>query len=80
MKKLFDIHKFSIFNFIGLFQAMCIHMAAGKCTVLEIKCKDPSVNVVCEFRKLCGPRDPVNKTYNFIDCICRNVFIFHYYF
>ncbi|XP_059051176.1 nucleoside diphosphate kinase 7-like isoform X3 [Achroia grisella] len=37
---------------------MCIHMAEGKCISLEVKCKDPSMNCVCEFRKLCGPRDP----------------------
>ncbi|XP_059051178.1 nucleoside diphosphate kinase 7-like isoform X4 [Achroia grisella] len=40
------------------YEDMCIHMAEGKCISLEVKCKDPSMNCVCEFRKLCGPRDP----------------------
>ncbi|XP_052759072.1 nucleoside diphosphate kinase 7-like isoform X2 [Galleria mellonella] len=40
------------------YEAMCIHMAEGKCISLEIKCVDPNMNCVCEFRKLCGPRDP----------------------
>ncbi|VVC93646.1 unnamed protein product [Leptidea sinapis] len=38
--------------------AMCIHLAEGKCVALEVKCNDPNKNPVCEFRKLCGPRDP----------------------
>lgn len=38
---------------------MCIQLAEGKCVALEIKGFDPKLNVVCEFRKLCGPRDPV---------------------
>lgn len=38
---------------------MCIHLAEGKCIALEVKSINPSDNVVCEFRKLCGPRDPV---------------------
>ncbi|XP_026738827.1 nucleoside diphosphate kinase 7-like [Trichoplusia ni] len=40
------------------YEAMCIHLAEGKCIALEVKCTDPSLNCVCEFRKLCGPRDP----------------------
>lgn len=42
-----------------LFQAMAIHLAEGKCVALEVKNSDPKVNVVCKFRALCGPRDPV---------------------
>ncbi|CAH0592558.1 unnamed protein product [Chrysodeixis includens] len=40
------------------YEAMCIHLAEGKCIALEVKCTDPSLNCVCEFRKICGPRDP----------------------
>ncbi|XP_049878469.1 nucleoside diphosphate kinase 7-like [Pectinophora gossypiella] len=40
------------------YESMCIHLAEGKCIALEVKCNDPTLNVVCEFRKLCGPRDP----------------------
>ncbi|KAM3967439.1 nucleoside diphosphate kinase homolog 7 [Aphomia sociella] len=40
------------------YEAMCIHMAEGKSIALEVTCIDPSINCVCEFRKLCGPRDP----------------------
>ncbi|XP_072940655.1 nucleoside diphosphate kinase homolog 7-like isoform X2 [Epargyreus clarus] len=40
------------------YEAMCIHLAEGKCIALEVKCYDDSLNAVCEFRKLCGPRDP----------------------
>ncbi|CAK1540108.1 unnamed protein product [Leptosia nina] len=40
------------------YEAMCIHLAEGKCVALEVKCNEPSLNCVCEFRKLCGPRDP----------------------
>lgn len=40
---------------------MCIHLAEGKCVALEVKSNDPSVNIVSEFRKICGPRDPVSR-------------------
>uniref|UniRef100_A0A2A4JZK6 DM10 domain-containing protein n=1 Tax=Heliothis virescens TaxID=7102 RepID=A0A2A4JZK6_HELVI len=40
------------------YEAMAIHLAEGKCIALEIKCTDPNINCVCEFRKLCGTRDP----------------------
>lgn len=42
---------------------MCIHLAEGKCIALEVKCTDTSLNCVCEFRKICGPRDPVIHFY-----------------
>lgn len=45
---------------------MCIHLAEGKCVVLEVKCNDATTNCVCEFRKLCGPRDPVRYRYIYI--------------
>lgn len=38
---------------------MCIQLAEGSCVALEVKAIDPKINVVSEFRKLCGPRDPV---------------------
>lgn len=38
---------------------MSLHLAEGNCIVLEVKCNDSKLNCVCEFRKLCGPRDPV---------------------
>ncbi|XP_045493772.1 nucleoside diphosphate kinase 7-like isoform X1 [Colias croceus] len=40
------------------YEAMCIHLAEGKCVALEVKSLDSNMNCVCEFRKLCGPRDP----------------------
>ncbi|XP_075974019.1 nucleoside diphosphate kinase homolog 7-like [Anticarsia gemmatalis] len=40
------------------YEAMAIQLAEGKCIALELKATDPSINLVCEFRKLCGPRDP----------------------
>ncbi|CAB3256507.1 unnamed protein product [Arctia plantaginis] len=40
------------------YEAMAIQLAEGKCIALEVKCTDSTKNVVCEFRKLCGPRDP----------------------
>ncbi|CAG4978342.1 unnamed protein product [Parnassius apollo] len=40
------------------YEAMCIHLAEGKCIALEVKCTDKNCCVVKEFRKLCGPRDP----------------------
>lgn len=42
----------------GEYEAMCNHLTEGKCVVLEVKPIDPKINVVCEFRKLCGPKDP----------------------
>ncbi|CAH2102385.1 unnamed protein product [Euphydryas editha] len=39
-------------------KAMSIHLAEGKCVALEVKCNNPNINCVCEFRQLCGPRDP----------------------
>ncbi|CAH4031242.1 nucleoside diphosphate kinase 7-like [Pieris brassicae] len=40
------------------YEAMCIHLAEGKCVALEVKSDDASINIVSEFRKVCGPRDP----------------------
>ncbi|RVE41436.1 hypothetical protein evm_013918 [Chilo suppressalis] len=40
------------------YEAMCIHLAEGKCIALEVKCNDPTLNCVCKFREICGPRDP----------------------
>lgn len=37
---------------------MCIHLAEGKCVVLEVTSTNLELNSVCEFRKMCGPRDP----------------------
>lgn len=42
---------------------MSIHLAEGKCVALEVKCNNPNINCVCEFRQLCGPRDPVSRTH-----------------
>ncbi|KAJ8737365.1 hypothetical protein PYW07_000636 [Mythimna separata] len=53
-KEFYEIY----YGILPAFEAMCIQLAEGKCIALEVKCKDPSLNVVCEFRKLCGPRDP----------------------
>ncbi|KAI8438650.1 hypothetical protein MSG28_011076 [Choristoneura fumiferana] len=39
-------------------KGMSIQLAEGQCVALEVKSTDPKINVVCEFRKLCGPRDP----------------------
>lgn len=47
---------------------MSVHLAEGKCVALEVKCQDSSLNCVNEFRKLCGPRDPVsipNRKFNY---------------
>nr|XP_049692690.1 nucleoside diphosphate kinase 7 [Helicoverpa armigera] len=43
---------------VPTYEAMAIQLAEGKCIALEIKCTDPNKNCVCEFRKLCGARDP----------------------
>ncbi|XP_037298532.1 nucleoside diphosphate kinase 7 [Manduca sexta] len=51
------------------YEAMCIHLAEGKCIALEVKCTDPEMNCVCEFRKLCGPRDPDLCRQLYPDCI-----------
>ncbi|XP_028040801.1 nucleoside diphosphate kinase 7-like isoform X3 [Bombyx mandarina] len=40
------------------YEAMCIHLAEGKCVVLEVTSTNLELNSVCEFRKMCGPRDP----------------------
>ncbi|KAJ8737614.1 hypothetical protein PYW08_000209 [Mythimna loreyi] len=58
--KLHDANEFYeiYYGILPLYEAMCIHLAEGKCVILEVKCKDPSLEVVSEFRKLCGPRDP----------------------
>ncbi|KAJ8737610.1 hypothetical protein PYW08_000205 [Mythimna loreyi] len=53
-KEFYEIYE----GIIPAYEAMCIQLAEGKCLALEVKCKDPNLNVVCEFRKLCGPRDP----------------------
>ncbi|KAJ2947962.1 hypothetical protein O0L34_g9754 [Tuta absoluta] len=51
------------------YEQMCIHLAEGKCIVLEVKCKDPNLNCVSEFRNLCGPRDPDMCRQLYPDCI-----------
>ncbi|XP_045778140.1 nucleoside diphosphate kinase 7-like [Maniola jurtina] len=53
-QEFFEVYK----EVLPEYEAMCIHLAEGKCIALEVKCNDPSLNCVCEFRKLCGPRDP----------------------
>lgn len=35
-------------------------LQSGPCIVMEIKHKDDKYDVQGEFRKLCGPMDPVN--------------------
>ncbi|KAJ8709650.1 hypothetical protein PYW08_009654 [Mythimna loreyi] len=51
------------------YKSACIQLAEGKCIALEVKCRDPSQNAVCEFRKLCGPRDPEICRQLYPDCI-----------
>ncbi|XP_046975377.1 nucleoside diphosphate kinase 7-like [Vanessa cardui] len=53
-EEFFEVYK----GVLPEFEAMSIHLAEGKCVTLEVKCNDPNMNCVCEFRKLCGPRDP----------------------
>ncbi|XP_034834800.2 nucleoside diphosphate kinase homolog 7-like [Maniola hyperantus] len=53
-QEFFEVYK----EVLPEYEAMCIHLAEGKCIALEVKCNDLSLNCVCEFRKLCGPRDP----------------------
>ncbi|XP_053604531.1 nucleoside diphosphate kinase homolog 7-like [Plodia interpunctella] len=50
----FEVYK----GILPEYENMCIHLTEGKCVAMEVKCTDPSVNCVCAFRKLCGPRDP----------------------
>lgn len=47
------------FIFITL-QAMAIQLAEGACIAMEVKSRDPHMDVVAEFSKICGPRDPVS--------------------
>ncbi|CAG9581534.1 unnamed protein product [Danaus chrysippus] len=53
-QEFFEVYK----GVLPEYEATCIHLAEGKCVALEVKCHDPKLNCVCEFRKLCGPRDP----------------------
>lgn len=53
-EEFYEIYK----NVLPEYESMSIHLAEGKCVALEVKCLDPKMNCVCEFRKLCGPRDP----------------------
>ncbi|CAH2236306.1 jg10690 [Pararge aegeria aegeria] len=53
-KEFYEVYK----GVLPEYENMCIHLTEGKCIALEVKCNNPSVNCVCEFRKLCGPRDP----------------------
>ncbi|XP_032529275.1 nucleoside diphosphate kinase 7-like [Danaus plexippus] len=53
-QEFFEVYK----GVLPEYEATCIHLAEGKCVALEVKCNDPKLNCVCEFRKLCGPRDP----------------------
>lgn len=56
-KEFYEIYK----DVVPEYEAMAIQLAEGKCIVIEVKCTDTSKNSVCEFRKLCGPRDPVTS-------------------
>ena len=38
---------------------MVSELQSGPCIVMEITHNDPSVDVTNEFRKFCGPMDPV---------------------
>lgn len=38
---------------------MVAELQSGPCVAMEITHKDESINVPLEFRKLCGPMDPV---------------------
>ncbi|XP_063357867.1 nucleoside diphosphate kinase 7-like [Cydia amplana] len=53
-KEFFEIYK----GVLPEYEEMCIHLSEGKCVALEVKCNKPNMNVVQEFRKFCGPRDP----------------------
>ncbi|XP_022821873.1 nucleoside diphosphate kinase 7-like isoform X2 [Spodoptera litura] len=53
-QEFYEIYK----GVLPAFEGMCIHLAEGKCVVLEIQCIDPNLNCVSEFRQLAGPRDP----------------------
>lgn len=39
---------------------MVEELQSGPCIVMEIKHKDEKFDVQAEFRKLCGPMDPVS--------------------
>ncbi|GBP40000.1 Nucleoside diphosphate kinase 7 [Eumeta japonica] len=51
------------------YEAMATHLAEGKCLVCEIKCSKECTDLVNEFRKLCGPRDPELCRQLYPDCI-----------
>ncbi|XP_011558691.3 nucleoside diphosphate kinase 7 [Plutella xylostella] len=53
-KEFYEVYK----GVLPEYEAMSLHLAEGNCIVLEVKCNDSKLNCVCEFRKLCGPRDP----------------------
>lgn len=39
---------------------MVNELQSGPCIVMEITHSDANVDIVAEFRKLCGPMDPVS--------------------
>lgn len=43
---------------------MVAELQSGPCIAMEITHKDPSIEVPVEFRKLCGPMDPVSANEN----------------
>ncbi|XP_060809722.1 nucleoside diphosphate kinase 7-like [Amyelois transitella] len=53
-KEFFEVYE----GVLPEYEEMAIHLSEDKCLALEVKALDPNVNCVCEFRKLCGPRDP----------------------
>jgi len=38
---------------------MVAELQSGPCIVIEVTHKDESLNIVADFRNLCGPIDPV---------------------
>jgi len=38
---------------------MVAELQSGPCIVMEVTHKDESLNIVADFRNLCGPMDPV---------------------
>ena len=61
VKRLITVRFSLLFNLKKMFflQAMVAELQSGPCIAMEIKHKDKSVDVPVEFRKLCGPMDPV---------------------
>lgn len=43
---------------------MVLELANGPCIALEIVSKNSELNTYTEFRKLCGPIDPVSFFFN----------------